>query len=601
MEFLYRMFKRHRPVKHKWLDDPEDQRGVIGLPQVATSARLVIQPLETARPAASYAGGDPYLPDDVPWPEVNGVPMGFVMQLDCSELPEDLWGGIGPRSGYLSIFMDEKITAPRLIYHEIRGHIRPAPKMPKPHWKAHDERVPSAGIWITEWPTEQRDRNSVSEPEKACFDRIEEMMPLTWGQAVLLLDKLANRSGRMGFRRNRKAAMASLKEAPARPGEDYSLESAKVAQRMQRSASARVLCLLRAALRQPADAQLTDEDRTKMASSLATAITANGSLIDIRPGLDILGYRIVYREFKNQEPQSLGPPLLSFISSYESVWTKTLKDVELRQRILTGNLESCEAAELFVPPEGIPNYDKAELARAKTTIKEDIAALDAFREECAESLSWLKELSKSAMTVKDKLNGDDTRQFLLDTLRAIRTAGAPETEFYRITEIYRICEVDCTPQAVLALDGLNASDWSRIWHQSAAQLAMKDPTLVPAAIREQFMDWLRNKLAFPPHQMGGIPRDALFHYEAWFRPSHYVRESRRQDWLTKGEQTRCGGYKSHTQYDPPFDGENILLLCLFSDFLLDWRWGDGYSLLLAMPRDALEHGRWDQVDFVITN
>ena len=66
---------------------------------------------ETAR---SWLGGLPSLPDDVEWPrsiaheypEAGERPLHFVMQICCADLPAALWGGLGPRTGWLIIFVD---------------------------------------------------------------------------------------------------------------------------------------------------------------------------------------------------------------------------------------------------------------------------------------------------------------------------------------------------------------------------------------------------------------------------------------------------------------------------------------------------------------
>ena len=65
-------------------------------------------------PARSWLGGLPMLPDGVEWPRgVNPekpsegeVPLHFVGQICCEDLPENLWGGLGPREGWLLLFVN---------------------------------------------------------------------------------------------------------------------------------------------------------------------------------------------------------------------------------------------------------------------------------------------------------------------------------------------------------------------------------------------------------------------------------------------------------------------------------------------------------------
>ncbi len=60
------------------------------------------------------------MPDDVPWPTSQSThnpdlgirPLHFVMQIDCAALPADLWGGLGPRTGWLLFFIDPNEGVP---------------------------------------------------------------------------------------------------------------------------------------------------------------------------------------------------------------------------------------------------------------------------------------------------------------------------------------------------------------------------------------------------------------------------------------------------------------------------------------------------------
>jgi hypothetical protein len=49
------------------------------------------------------------LPDDVEWPQKDSVPYCFVGQLDLSVLPADLWSGLGPRNGWITVFVHPSI------------------------------------------------------------------------------------------------------------------------------------------------------------------------------------------------------------------------------------------------------------------------------------------------------------------------------------------------------------------------------------------------------------------------------------------------------------------------------------------------------------
>ena len=74
----------------------------------------------------SWLGGLPMMPDDVEWPrsvaperlDEGEVPLHFVAQIACADFPEDLWGGVGPRTGWLLLFLnphDSQGDDPRLF------------------------------------------------------------------------------------------------------------------------------------------------------------------------------------------------------------------------------------------------------------------------------------------------------------------------------------------------------------------------------------------------------------------------------------------------------------------------------------------------------
>jgi hypothetical protein len=77
-----------------------------GRGQEAVAVRLQPQvPLRDAESPRSWLGGGPAMADDIAWPEVDGVATRFLGQICCADLPADLWGGIGPRDGWLALFI----------------------------------------------------------------------------------------------------------------------------------------------------------------------------------------------------------------------------------------------------------------------------------------------------------------------------------------------------------------------------------------------------------------------------------------------------------------------------------------------------------------
>lgn len=71
-------------------------------------------PVRWDAPARSWIGGLPMMPEDVEWPvgpttdypERGQTPLHFVAQIACADLPPELWGGLGPRTGWLLLFLN---------------------------------------------------------------------------------------------------------------------------------------------------------------------------------------------------------------------------------------------------------------------------------------------------------------------------------------------------------------------------------------------------------------------------------------------------------------------------------------------------------------
>lgn len=72
---------------------------------------------ETVR---SWLGGLPRMPEEIAWPrsissekpDQGERPLHFVAQICCADLPPELWGGLGPREGWLLLFLDPNQGTP---------------------------------------------------------------------------------------------------------------------------------------------------------------------------------------------------------------------------------------------------------------------------------------------------------------------------------------------------------------------------------------------------------------------------------------------------------------------------------------------------------
>lgn len=89
-------------------------------PPVDEKTSIVLRrqiPVRFDEPRRSWIGGLPMMPDGVEWPrgvsheqpEDGERPLNFVAQIACADLPRDLWGGLGPREGWLLFFLNPNL------------------------------------------------------------------------------------------------------------------------------------------------------------------------------------------------------------------------------------------------------------------------------------------------------------------------------------------------------------------------------------------------------------------------------------------------------------------------------------------------------------
>lgn len=104
-------------------------------PQFCEGARLRFQvPIDPDQEIHSWIGGNPRLPDPFIWPIQDGHPLHFLTQIDCSQLPENIWRGAGPHTGWLAFFVSFEHAAKTRVIHTATlgpGRMPPMPWLRK--------------------------------------------------------------------------------------------------------------------------------------------------------------------------------------------------------------------------------------------------------------------------------------------------------------------------------------------------------------------------------------------------------------------------------------------------------------------------------------
>ena len=112
------------------------------------SVRLVPQvPITFGDDAAGWLAGAARLPPGMAWPAIDGEALQLLAQIDCTQLPPGLWGGLGPRQGWLAVFLGPRSYRPHVLHFHEAGALQPTPAMPSGSYILGSGAVPAFPRW----------------------------------------------------------------------------------------------------------------------------------------------------------------------------------------------------------------------------------------------------------------------------------------------------------------------------------------------------------------------------------------------------------------------------------------------------------------------
>lgn len=179
--------------------------------------RLVPQiPPRDAISTNSWLGGRPGLPAGMEWPKIDDQPADFLAQIDCADLPRDLWGGLGPRDGALAFFIHRRKYEMRVLHLRDPGTpVAPPFTLNDPEgWFGplggleHGDLAPFAVRAFPEWPVDllavgpddadPRNEADPDEPGNALYNRVYDIAdpafhPFDWGSMTAMVALLESR------------------------------------------------------------------------------------------------------------------------------------------------------------------------------------------------------------------------------------------------------------------------------------------------------------------------------------------------------------------------------------------------------------------------
>ncbi|SDE27957.1 DUF1963 domain-containing protein [Rhodospira trueperi] len=195
----------------------DDGPVTFNLDDASLGAAARLQPMVPIPPdwtPGSWMGGRPRLPDPFTWPMGDTEPFAFLGQIDCADLPAELWGGAGPRTGWLAFFVGSRddTLAGAIIHAPALGPERTPPaRVSADLGGLHDSEDLAAFLnecpkdmrWSTEtprWPVEVRvahadnlARDDVNPPFQDGFDlRDPACQPFDWTSHRMLLATMSD-------------------------------------------------------------------------------------------------------------------------------------------------------------------------------------------------------------------------------------------------------------------------------------------------------------------------------------------------------------------------------------------------------------------------
>ncbi len=600
-------------------------------PQFQRAVRIEkIVPLPSTGFSGSYFGGKPTLPDDVEWPSFDGEPMLFLGQINCIELPELIWGGVGPRNGWLLFFLQYTVSDGgqnlqcKVLHVDGAGKERSVDISNDLRenaawlWRSMKARLATTATPFHKWPVrlievdETKDGTTSYEgknppvPSEASWDIHEKMYPVTW----VLLEELVNQvstifdlectryknlwkryySGIQTYR-NKSAAERSYRD-------ELHYEICQTAQKELREHAGKLaedkerFDRLISSLKFSGDSALVDQFTwCNFVETLSELSIAKTSWAIVRPESPTVFREIIeYGTTFDARPETYGDYAKELtriiVTNSEIVKGSGTSGRRLSLERRLANERECsnevhDAATL--DPDILEYYEQR-----KQVLQQNVAELEKAQAFLPDSLdrAWkLRDNIGGHQRYKDKLTDDDWAA-IRPELQGLITATNEQ-----VVAIHRIVPLEKTQfkrGPLIDFSDYRFADWKQKQRAELLRQYSTEPNSLPLATR-QYQEHQCLEYAAGVHDgMGGIPRWDWV-YEEFFRP--YLSPQLRGNAEFDTGRTASG--------QPPFDKDNAVLLQLFSSEIPGWIFGDVSHIVLIIPRENLARGDFSSIKVVV--
>lgn len=591
------------------------------LARFRVEARLVKQvPIHRSSPPRSWYGGKPQMPDYLKWPVAAGKPMVFVAQIDCSDLPRDLWGGVGPRSGWLLVFLGP--SGPglpvRVIHTADLGPERNPPDVREIDWLYTDTRnaLPDgAPITFPKWPVTIYGKASDAPELSKAFD--------------------LNKQSHGGTRQNPNGL-----PWPSRPARNpltpvglrilYDSLTTDI-ERYIKGAETLVSDFTKILERDENPDELQGKSAAFVEDWHHYRDRARRGLTKLQATLPINTFALAeLRAVMERHPVERCPEIMStqdwapIAAELERIETAQFrwKVGRWSRMAYKGEVYRDQRFEL-VRPDTV-----GELRDSLTAIIYALSALEKKLKGCVTRREGLIQ-RHAALSPDQQAEVDDRRRFELDhSARTLETAKSHVDEarkaWKKLIDLrYGMTGDGAQPVsdqswgiALEVVSGIVVRDFdleellpevsareeievdtatrplpdSTYRHIAASKLYTDNPDQLPREVLEHF-EPIWESAAMKVHDgMGGEPRWDSVHFQYFYSGLFVAPDDPR-------------GFRAKDGYSPfappPFDRDNAMLLQLFSDPIMGWMWGDVSHLVLLMPRDDLAKANFDNVIAIV--
>ncbi len=593
-----------------------EQKNMDSQYQIKHAVRIEkIAPLPASEAPAGYYGGKPILPDHIAWPCHEGEPMVFLARLDCSKIPARIWGGDGPRTGWLLFFLpyrfsgafkdlrcavlhvdgsctERSVEVPTSLVGDLAWaryeskNFLPATTTPFPICPVRFLEIEETGKF--EGTTTGKNA-SVAPDQKA--DLVDRTYPITWDLFEHLLDTLTiNLDERCAqYKMQWKRHYKQIRSIHAKP---------------------------------PEDRTYADEQRLAICKDTLAALRLNWP--KLRPAKEHLDqflelYRAqrtsgiveesIWRGFFH-EISKITVPSLYWVTqrrSYERIQKETFKYVrafearpgsylELSKRltaviVAASNVLRGSAGKVSVAKgheQTGKNFERAaeEYSDRDDTDPDVAAYLDVGRKileengaEIEAAIAVANDCHKRGMELRNSLEGrdgypekipDDVIEQLephLEGLFVIERNSENGVERLGALE-----KLEFSNSSLIGKEGFHNREWKAKQHFELLRRYSEAPDTLPHATRS-YQEGLYLRAANKHHDgLGGLPRWDWSDI-SWFLSYDSALEEESKPYVTRA--------------NPPFDKDNAVLLQLFSSDLPGWMFGDVSHIVFIIPQANL--------------